>query len=379
MRQRHAGLVRGNALCLGLFGANCVSGRTYARLPERWEASWENNVRLAQLAEEVGIECMVPIARWKGYGGESNPNGSSFESIAWACGLLAVTQRLHVFCTVHVPLHHPLVAAKQMATADHIGQGRLGVNIVCGWNEDEFQMFGVSKHEHDARYTQGEEWWSIVKGLWAGGEPFDYEGSYYQLRRVEGAPRPYGSNDPLMMNAGSSPAGRRFAIRHSDLHFDGVHTPEDSRERIAETKRLACEQGRAIQVWTPVGIVCRPTLQEAEDYVRYVVDHADWGALGYLDDMHARDAQGRTDPEGMLRRSSTGQIERRVLARGAYCAIGDPDTVTQELVRLHAAGFEGLALNFVDYLAELPYFAAKVLPRLERLGLRATSTHQPPI
>jgi len=232
MQQRNAVLVHGNALRLGLFGANCSSGRTYATLAERWDASWENNVSLAQLADEVGIECMIPIARWKGYGGESNPNGSSFESIAWACGLLAMTRRLNVFCTVHVPVHHPLVAAKQMATADHIGQGGLGVNIVCGWNEDEFQMFGVTQHEHDERYAQGEEWWSIVKRLWAGEAPFDYAGTHYQLRGVEGAPRPYGAHAPLMMNAGSSPAGRQFAIRHSDMHFDGVHTPEASIERI---------------------------------------------------------------------------------------------------------------------------------------------------
>ena len=68
MRQRNAVLVHGNALKLGLFGANCASGRTYAILAECWEASWENNVKLAQLADAVGIECMIPIARWKGYG-----------------------------------------------------------------------------------------------------------------------------------------------------------------------------------------------------------------------------------------------------------------------------------------------------------------------
>jgi len=248
MLQRNAALLNGNRLRLGLFGANCSSGRTYAALPERWEASWENNLRLAQMGDEIGIECMVPIARWRGYGGVSNPNGSSFESIAWACGLLAATRRLHVFCTVHVPLHHPLV---QMATGDHIGRGRLGVNIVCGWNEDEFQMFGVTRKEHDARYAQGEEWWSIVKRIWGGAGRFDYEGAYYQLHGVEGAPRPFGNADPLMMNAGSSETGRWFAIRHSDLHFDAVETPEASTARIAETKRLARERGREIQVWTP--------------------------------------------------------------------------------------------------------------------------------
>src|SRR5262249_61352638 len=55
-------------LQLGLFGANCSSGRTYAMLPERWVASWENNLELAKMADEIGIECMGPIARWTGSG-----------------------------------------------------------------------------------------------------------------------------------------------------------------------------------------------------------------------------------------------------------------------------------------------------------------------
>jgi alkanesulfonate monooxygenase SsuD/methylene tetrahydromethanopterin reductase-like flavin-dependent oxidoreductase (luciferase family) len=370
MRQRHTVLASGNALRLGLFGANCSSGRTYAALPERWQATWENNLRLAQLADEIGIECMVPIARWKGYGGESNPNGSSFEPVAWACGLLAATRRLHAFCTIHVPLHHPLVAAKQMATGDHIGRGRLGVNIVCGWNEDEFQMFGVTKKEHDARYAQGEEWWSIVKRIWAGENRFDHDGVYYQLRGVEGAPPPFGDGDPLMMNAGSSEAGRGFAIRHSDLHFDAVETAEASTPRIAETKRLARERGREIQVWTPVGVVCRPTQREADDYLQHVVEHADRGAIGHLADLHAREGRPPADPQRLVH-SAHNPLARRALARGSYCVVGDPDAIAREFARLRTAGLDGLAINFVDYLRELPYFAAEVLPRLEKLGLRS--------
>jgi dimethylsulfone monooxygenase len=367
---RNAALRGANALKLGLFGFNCSSGRTYTTIPERWDASWPNNVRLAQLADRVGFECLVPIARWRGYGGTTDPNGSSFESITWACGLLAATQRVNVFCTVHVPLNHPLVAAKQMATTDHVGQGRLGVNIVCGWNDDEFQMFGVSKREHDDRYEEGEEWWSIVTRTWAGEGPFDFAGRYFRLHGVAGAPTPYGGQRPIMMNAGSSPAGRAFAIRNSDLHFDGVKVPEASADRIAETKRLARGYGHDVQVWTPVGVVCRPTRREAEDYVRYCVDHADWGAIGYLAAARAIDAGGRTDEEGERRRADE-PTERRVIARGDYIAVGDPDDVAAELCRLQRVGFDGLALNFVRYLDEVPYFAQEVLPRLERAGLRA--------
>ena len=357
---------------LGLFGANCSSGRTYATIPERWDATWANNLELARLADEIGLDALVPIARWKGYGGESNPNGSSFESITWACGLLAATQRIDVFATVHVPLIHPLVAAKQLATVDHIGQGRLGVNVVCGWNEDEFQMFGVRKQEHDDRYEQGEEWWHIVTRVWAGSGPFDFHGEHYSLAGVVGQPGPWRGRAPRMMNAGSSPAGRSFAVRFSDMHFDGVKTPEESAERIAETKRMAALLGRTIEVWTPVGIVCRPSMREASEFTRYVVEHADLGAVGHLAALHARDAALRTDTEGINRREGEGPIERQVIARGSYCAIGDPDHVASELRRLHAAGFDGLALNFVHYLDELPYFAQEVLPRLSSFTREGT-------
>ena len=156
------------------------------------------------------------------------------------------------------------------------------------------------------------------------------------------------------------------------MHFDAVETPEASTARIAETKKLARERGRDIQVWTPVGIICRPAQKEAEDYLQHVVDHADWGAIGYLADMHAKEGRRPSDPQRLVH-SGANPLARRALARGSYCVVGDPDAVVKEFSRLRAAGLDGLAINFVDYLKELPYFAAEVLPRLERLGLRSVT------
>src|SRR5688500_10698205 len=174
------------------------------------------------------------------------------------------------------------------------------------------------------------------------------------------------------MHAGTVPAGRAFAIRSSDLHFDGVRLPEESAERVAEARRSAREAGREVQVWTPVGVICRPTRQEAHDYLRYLVERADHAAIGNVVTILANDARHRTDEEGVSRQKGEGILERQVLARGAYCAVGDPDSVAEELAQLHEIGFDGLALNFADYLKELPYFAQEVLPRLERDGLRAS-------
>jgi FMNH2-dependent dimethyl sulfone monooxygenase len=373
--ERNNGVLDGNALKLGLFGSNCSGGLAFTRLPERWEASWENNLRLALLAEGGGLECMVPVARWKGFGGATNVNAISLETITWACGLLAHTQHMTVFGTVHVPMIHPIVAAKQIATVDHVGRGRLGVNIVCGWNQDEFEMFGIAPDQHDDRYARGEEWWTIVKTIWSGGAATDFDGRFYQLRALEGSPSPFGHRRPVMMNAGASPAGRTFAVRNSDLHFDYCRTPQDSVPRVRETKRLARSLGRTIQVWIPASIVCRRTQAEADEYARHCVAHADWDALDHQYALYSGTfgSRGRSAEENRLNRDR--DPARTVLGYGgSYSIRGDADHVARELEALHDAGFDGVAMGFVNYLEELPYFLQEVIPRLQRMGLRARHT-----
>lgn len=125
-----------------------------------------------------------------------------------------------------------------------------------------------------------------------------------------------------------------------------------------------------MQVWTPIGVVCRPTQQEAEEFTDYIIRHADAGAVGNVAEMAERSRLQRGEAGVMARRTGEGALERRVLARGAYCAIGDPDEVTRHLALLSEVGFDGVVLNFVNFLVEFPYFAQEVLPRLEGKGLR---------
>src|SRR5262249_30062363 len=153
-----AAMFNANRLKIGLFGANCSSGRSATLVPERWSASWPDCLKLARMAEAAGIDFMLPIARWKGYGGTTDVHGASLEPMPWAAGLLAATERITVFATVHAPLFNPLIAAKEFVTADHIGQGRFGLNLVVGWNEGEFEMFGVDQREHEVRYAFAQEW-----------------------------------------------------------------------------------------------------------------------------------------------------------------------------------------------------------------------------
>src|ERR671917_192644 len=81
-----------NRLKIGLFGANCSSGRAVTLVDERWSGDWKDCLALARAADEAGIDFMLPIGRWKGYGGDTDYQGATLETVTWACGLLASTQ-----------------------------------------------------------------------------------------------------------------------------------------------------------------------------------------------------------------------------------------------------------------------------------------------
>ena len=74
-------LAGGNALKIGLFGANCSSGRAVTKVPERWSGTWADNLRLARIADEAGIDFLLPIGRWKGYGGDTGYQEATLETV----------------------------------------------------------------------------------------------------------------------------------------------------------------------------------------------------------------------------------------------------------------------------------------------------------
>jgi dimethylsulfone monooxygenase len=119
-------------------------------------------VDIAVMADRAGIEALVPVARWKGFGGKTNFNGTCFETYTWAAGLAAATRQAAVFSTSHVPTIHPIVAAKQATTIDHISNGRFALTVVCGGYEPECWMFGTPVMEHDALYAYATEWLEII-------------------------------------------------------------------------------------------------------------------------------------------------------------------------------------------------------------------------
>jgi len=369
MRDR-LGMYNANTLKVGVFGANCSSGRSATKVPERWSASWADCLRLARMADEAGIDFILPIGRWKGYGGDTDFHGETLETKTWAAGLLAATKRITVFGTVHAPLFNPIIAAKECVTCDQIGEGRFGLNIVAGWNEGEFEMFGVAQRDHETRYAFAQEWVDVVKRAWSEGGDFDFDGQFFKLAGIRAKPKPYGGTRPIIMNAGSSGTGQAFALRNCDAFFTATNASRKSIEgtakKVAEVKAQARTFDRDIEVYTVGHVICRPTQQEADEYYQHaIIENADWGAVERMMALRNLRRDSLTADEYAAKRHYFAAN-----AIGGYPFVGTPDKIADELANLSRAGVRGIAFSLVNYVDELPYVCEEVLPRLARLGLR---------
>ena len=254
---------------LGTFQTNLDSGCVMSDLDGRLDITWPNTVALAKLGDDMEFEAIVPVARWRGFGGATNPQGPGFETYTWAAGIGASTAKVGVVSTSHVWINHPIVAAKQSTVIDHISDGRYILNIVTGWNQPESEMFGLAMMSHEERYACAEEWLSIVKRLWTEDDEFDHEGKFYKIKRGYLQPKPIQAPYPAIMNAGSSERGRHFAAKHCDLVYTQLrtHDIETCRAHVDAYKRLAREEyGREIGVWTLAFIVQGETEKEARDF-----------------------------------------------------------------------------------------------------------------
>jgi alkanesulfonate monooxygenase SsuD/methylene tetrahydromethanopterin reductase-like flavin-dependent oxidoreductase (luciferase family) len=168
------------------------------------------------------------------------------------------------------------------------------------------------------------------------------------------------------MNAAFGAPGRDFAARHCDFLFSTFTDIEDGRRHLADIRGRAAAAGRSVGAYTVAHVVCRPSQDEAEAYYdRYARDLADHAAV----DAHMAGKAAHShshDPEAYAR-----YRQRFAGGAGTYPLVGTPERIAETLAAIAEEGWEGVALSFVDYAAEIPPFCATVLPLLREAGLRA--------
>jgi N-acetyl-S-(2-succino)cysteine monooxygenase len=183
-----------------------------------------------------------------------------FEPLTLMSALAALTERIGFVSTVSTTFNEPFNLARKFASLDLISGGRAGWNLVTSSNPLEVANFGnVDRFAHQDRYARAEEFVDVVLGLWNSWEDeaflrdkksgifFDPErlhvlhhrGSHFRVRGPLTVPRS-AQGHPVVVQAGSSEAGKELAARTAEVVFTAQRTLPEAQAFYTDLKgRLA--------------------------------------------------------------------------------------------------------------------------------------------
>jgi alkanesulfonate monooxygenase SsuD/methylene tetrahydromethanopterin reductase-like flavin-dependent oxidoreductase (luciferase family) len=184
-----------------------------------------------------------------------------------------------------------------------------------------------------------------------------------------GKPKPWGEGRPMLMSAGSSPAGRSFAVKHTDCLFMVITEEAKIASDVAQAR--AVPGSDKVFLYASGHLLCRPTAKETKEYYHYLVqEKGDWEAAENIIAKRAAGNSQSLSPELMRK-----MMERVISGGATFPVIGSYDEVAEKFLRLSEAGLDGMALILVNYVNEMPVLREEVLPRLERLKIRESRGH----
>jgi len=139
---------------------------------------------------------------------------------AWvlASSIAAQCERMRALVAVHPGLVDPVMIAKLSVSLDRISRGRMALNVVNGWFDEEFKMFGGAVLDGDARYKRAGEFIDILRGLWTQDE-FSIQGEHFNLDRARLLLKPATPTAPEIFSVSAGDKGRDFIAQYCDWWF----------------------------------------------------------------------------------------------------------------------------------------------------------------
>ena len=341
---------------------NVSGGLVVSKIEQRTSWNIDYNRKLAQTAEKAGFDYALSQIRFTaGYGAEFQ-----HESVAISHALLAATEKLRVIAAILPGPWNPVVLAKQIATIDHLTNGRVAVNIVSGWFRGEFQAIGEPWLEHDERYRRSQEFIEVLKGIWTT-DNFSYQGDFYRIHNYSLKPKPLQqAPHPEIFQGGSSRAARDMASRVSDWYFTNGNTVEGIQAQVDDIRAKAAANGHSVKVGVNAFIIARDTEEEARAVLAEIIEKADPEAVNAFG--HEVKQAGKASPEGEGNWAKS-TFEDLVQYNDGFKTnlIGTPQQIAERIVALKAIGVDLILSGFLHFQEEVAYFGEKVLPLVREL------------
>jgi alkanesulfonate monooxygenase SsuD/methylene tetrahydromethanopterin reductase-like flavin-dependent oxidoreductase (luciferase family) len=227
-------------------------------------AAFRDVFETADRAEAWGIDCV-----WLGEIHFTPTRSIISASLQVASAIAARTRRVRVGTAVQVlPLNHPLRIAEEVATVDHISEGRFEFGIGRSGVVRTYDTYGVPYAESQARFREALD---IVRQAWTG-EPFSYEGEFYRVQNATVAPRPYQVPHPPIRMAATSEETFPLAGRMGLPIFIGLRATEisDLQAQLAPYRLAWREAGHPGEpsVYLRIPVYASPTARGAAEEPR---------------------------------------------------------------------------------------------------------------
>jgi FMNH2-dependent dimethyl sulfone monooxygenase len=299
------------------------------------DASFQLAVDVLRKAEDYGFETTLVAERYL---------GPDLEALMLSAAIATQTRRIEIMPAVHPGIVNPQVVAKMVATLDRLSGGRAALNVVNGWWQEEFNLFGNGAwldHE-DQRYRRMDEYLQVIKGLWTN-DAYSLDGEFYRVERGALPTKPRQQPHPPLYTGSRSPAAKDIVARLCDVWFvsiqPGFRGFEENIAQVADDIRdmnARCRSyGRSVRYAISCHVICADTLAQAQE-------------------------QG-DELESYGRRNPLAAVPAKALGAGL---VGTPDLIAERLGRYEALGIECAMLHFHPMLDGVETFARKVMPLL---------------
>ena len=398
-----------------------IAGWRHARAAEKALCDAEFFTSLAVTAER-GLFDGVFLADFVGYhpvkGRDlfANLETPKLDPLLILAMMAARTTRLGLIGTASTTYNEPYDIARRFSSLDHLSQGRAGWNIVTSTMENEAHNYGREAHlEHGARYARAEELTEVVKKLWdswedgavlgdkASGRYTDpslihgvyHKGEHFSVAGPLTTPRPP-QGYPVLVQAGASDTGKRFAARVAEVIFTSHPSMETAAAFRREMHDMLAAEGRSadsLKVMTAITPIIGRTRADAkalqkelDDSIPNVVAISKLEGLLLHFDLSSYPADGplphipsdtpssiRDRVVDLARREnlSIAELARRVAAgRTSRTIVGTGQDVADELEAWYSAGAaDGFVISPPFLPAALDDFVDEVVPILQEKGV----------
>ena len=318
---------------------------------EQMSADWSYVKRLAQRSEELGYDLTL-IAELN-LNDIKGPQAPSLDAWSTAAALAAVTERIELMVAVRPTFHAPALLAKQAANIDRISGGRLTLNVVSSWWEDEAKKYGVHFEQHDDRYARTAEWLHVVDNLWKQ-DHFTFQGKYYQVTDSMLQPKPLSRPRPFIYAGGESEVAKNLIAAQCDGYVMHGDEPAAIGRRIQDLQQRRDKLGLPpMKFGVAAYSIVRDTEQQVQQEIARIT-HVQNSAAGY--------GNYQQWLAGTQLENQVSLQDYSVSNRGLRAGLtGTPAQVAERVAAFEAVGVDFLLMQCSPQLEEMERFSEAVI------------------